>query len=470
LLAAPGSAGAQEPEVVCFGETPTMVGTDNADTLRGTSGHDVIDAGAGNDVVRAGGGDDIICGGAGDDQLSGGPGDDKIFDETGDDIITGGDGNDLLSGQLGDDVMRGGAGDDALFGGNGDEEDFTPGADELYGGPGNDFLSAGPGDDYVNGGAGDDQLLGGLGDDELRGAGGNDTLNGDFGDDQLYGGSGDDLLDGGPGVDVEVGGSGTDTVVRELGLADFIAAGDRDGIRTWAADKTIAQLNAEVAALDATQRDQLAAVVLDTNATGEDRDKMLRVLRTVLADADTGFYAEIWSYTFVELTGDGFFGTCNHLFLSPSSWTGLSDADALGILVHETFHSFDCVNGGPAGSLDEGAAIWVYKSNFAAALNPGETWAEATYGTKLFYRDIQGVPDFPLGAAAAPTQKLLDEYAVLAAHDPSQLPWNSTDRLVTCFDRYYAGLDRNVDFFTVWLPSVDAATQRMLADPGCKPL
>jgi hypothetical protein len=31
-------------------------------------------------------------------------------------------------------------------------------------------------------------------------------------------------------------------------------------------------------------------------------------------------------------------------------------------------------------------------------------------------------------------------------------------------------LDRNVDFLTVWLPSVQAATEAMLADPECRPL
>ena len=59
---------------------------------------------------------------------------------------------------------------------------------------------------------------------------------------------------------------------------------------------------------------------------------------------------------------------------------------------------------------------------------------------------------------------------VLAKKDPSQLPWNSTERLTTCFNRYWAGLNRNVDFFAVWLPSVAQATAAMLADPECRPL
>lgn len=259
-------------------------------------------------------------------------------------------------------------------------------------------------------------------------------------------------------------------VLVELTLTSLIDSGDRAGIRTWAANRSIAAINSEVAALDQAHRDRLAEVVLDTNATGADRDKMLRVMRTVLAHHELGFYAEVWSYTFVELTGGGFFGTCNHLFLSPDAWAGLSDQDARAVLMHESFHSFNCVNGGPVGSLDEGSAIWIVKITFGGDLRPGESLAEATYGSKLFHKVFFNNPNLPLTAPLNPTLKLLEVYEFLAAHDPSQLPWNSTDRLVTCFERYFADLDRNVDFFNVWLPAVAERTQRMLADSECKPL
>ncbi len=253
-------------------------------------------------------------------------------------------------------------------------------------------------------------------------------------------------------------------------LAELVDLGDRDAIRAWAADRSIATLNADVAALDAARRDRLPEVVLDSNATGANRDLMLRALRAILADADLGFYAEIWSYTFIELTGDGFFGTCNHLFLSPDAFGGLSEHDARNVLAHESLHSFNCVNGGPIGSLDEGAAIWIIKAGFGEPLLPGESWAEATYGSKLYHKVFFGNPNLPLVAPLQPTPKLLELYQWLSDHDPSKLPWNSTERLVTCFDRYFAGLDRNVDFFTAWLPAVDAATALMLADPECRPL
>jgi hypothetical protein len=253
-------------------------------------------------------------------------------------------------------------------------------------------------------------------------------------------------------------------------LSSLIAAGDRDGIRTWAAYHSIAAIDDAVAALKAAERDRLAEVVLDTNATGEARDKMLRVMRRALAVRELGFYTEVWSYTFVEIVPGGFFGGCNHLFLDPDAWGGLSDQDAWGVFLHESFHSFNCVNGGPAGALDEGSAIWITFAPFDAPLIPGQSLAETTYGTKLYYRDINGQPDYPLTAPLNPTQKLLDVYAYLSAHDPSQLPWNSNERLVTCFNRYFVDLNRNVDFFNVWLPAVKARTDLMLADPECKPL
>lgn len=138
--------------------------------------------------------------------------------------------------------------------------------------------------------------------------------------------------------------------------------------------------------------------------------------------------------------------------------------------MHESFHSFDCVNYGPVGALDEGAAIWVFKSAFPEGLSPAETWAEATYGTKLYYRDIVGWPVYPLLAVGSgASQKLLDVYRILSASDPSHLPWNSQDRLTNCFRQYFEPLDRNVDFYAVWLPAVQLATNEMVADPSCQP-
>ena len=52
-------------------------------------------------------------------------------------------------------------------------------------------------------------------------------------------------------------------------LAELVDVGDRDAIRARTADRSIATLNADVAALDTARRNQLAEVVLETNATGQ---------------------------------------------------------------------------------------------------------------------------------------------------------------------------------------------------------
>jgi Ca2+-binding RTX toxin-like protein len=518
-----------QTEALCFGEVATIVGTQRADILVGTRGRDVFLGLDGNDTIVGRHGDDFLCGDAGDDRLIGGSGNDVLQGDTdafGQDLLIGGRGNDRLSGQLGDDVLVGGAGDDELYGGDADDESLNPGEDRLLGGGGNDVLFGGPGQDHLSGGRGDDRAFGGGDDDLLDADAGNDQLNGDPGDDELrggrgddqmfgadgddrllgesgedrlfggfdeddlfggrgddelfgeegadrlFGGPGDDLMDGGPGDDEFDGGPDDDVQIDEveLTLAQLIDLGDRARIRDWSATRSIAEINAAVQLLDVAHRDRLAKVVLDSNATGADRDRFVRIMQGVLAHPDLGFYAEIWSYTFIELVPGGFFGTCGHLFLDPGAFGGLSETVARNVLVHESFHSFNCTNGGPIGSLDEGSAIWIFKAAFPASLLPGESWAEATYGTKLFYKEFQGNPDFPLVAPVSPTPKLIEVYEWLAANDPSRLPWNSTDRLVTCFDRYFAGLTRNVDFFTVWLPAVEEATQAMLADAECQPV
>ena len=93
------------------------------------------------------------------------------------------------------------------------------------------------------------------------------------------------------------------------------------------------------------------------------------------------------------------------------------------MVAHELLHSFNCVNGGPIGSLDKGAAIWVVKVGLGEPLLPGESWAEATYGIKRYHKVFFGNPDLPLVAPLQPTPKLLELYQWLSDHDPSRLPW-----------------------------------------------
>lgn len=73
-------AAGQTPD--CFGEEPTIVGTDGGETLAGTSGRDVIQALGGNDAVYGGGGNDWLRSHEGRDRLNGGPGTDvATFDQ-----------------------------------------------------------------------------------------------------------------------------------------------------------------------------------------------------------------------------------------------------------------------------------------------------------------------------------------------------------------------------------------------------
>ncbi len=75
----------------CFGEVPTIVGTNGRDEIRGTNGIDVILAKGGNDFVNSDRGADLICGGRGRDNLLG-------ETQTGHDQISGGAGGDKLKG------------------------------------------------------------------------------------------------------------------------------------------------------------------------------------------------------------------------------------------------------------------------------------------------------------------------------------------------------------------------------------
>jgi hypothetical protein len=50
------------------------------------------------------------------------------------------------------------------------------------------------------------------------------------------------------------------------------------------------------------------------------------------------------------------------IYLNPPAYLSLPDNDAVAVLLHESFHSFNCVNDGPDGALNEGAAIWIPKT------------------------------------------------------------------------------------------------------------
>jgi hypothetical protein len=137
----------------CYGQRPTIVGTDRADVIEGTPGRDVIAALGGDDTVRSIGGNDLVCLGAGNDRF----GFADHFARSDTLSVDGGTGNDTIAGH------RGGAG-------------------------------AGAGRDLLQGGIGNDDLFGGFGVDRAQGGPGQDEVDTRFNDPN-------DTADGGDGVD-----------------------------------------------------------------------------------------------------------------------------------------------------------------------------------------------------------------------------------------------------------------------------
>lgn len=248
-------------------------------------------------------------------------------------------------------------------------------------------------------------------------------------------------------------------------LKTLAARGDRQAIRNWANTKTVSVLNAEVAGLTLAEKAQLANSVLQSNAQGEQRTQLLQIMTTILSRRELGFYAEIWSYTDIFLDGNGFYYN-GAVHLEPNAFFGMGFPQQRDTVLHECFHSFNQENGGPPDALNEGSAIWVFKLSFPEGRGLEDwDWAEATFGTKSWYRDNEGKPNYLLEAPKNPSNKLLEVYDWLAAKDPSRLPWRSTEKLQAIYNRFYAGISRKSPN---WLTEVQGARNRMLQDPAMR--
>ncbi len=165
----------------CFGQTPTVVGTNGADTFSDTDPEDPLRAG---DVLLSLGGADrvtlegntprlLICTGAGQDSV--------VSEDAG------GEGGVSINGQ---------AGADRIY----DRSYARPPTGHrmrLYGGPGADFLRGGPANDKIAGGSGPDRASGAYGNDFIRMGRGRDRAEGTAGADRIGGGPGHDVLSGG---------------------------------------------------------------------------------------------------------------------------------------------------------------------------------------------------------------------------------------------------------------------------------
>lgn len=253
-------------------------------------------------------------------------------------------------------------------------------------------------------------------------------------------------------------------------LSSLIVAQNRDGIKAWAEQKTLIQINDEVASLTQNERDAIPAVVVDTNAQGTDKDKLLAAMSQVINKRELGFYTEIWSYTHIDLESGSGGGqaTCS------TATVNIKDADSatyLDTLIHESLHSFNCINGGPNGALNEGSAIWIFKIAFPQGRNPDELiggFAETVFGTVNYYRDygVNGGNQIPLTAFNPSTDQARDLFSYLAANDPSHLPWDNQTKLQYCYDTYYKNIPRTV---SDWFARAAGASTAMAADPQCTP-
>ena len=124
--------------------------------------------------------------------------------------------------------------------------------------------------------------------------------------------------------------------------------------------------------------------------------------------------------------------------------------------------------------MNEGSAVWIFKVAFPEDRAVGEIkagWAEATYGTVNYYRDIGLVgydKNIALAAPSKPSAKLIEVYNWMSSQDLSKLPWNSTAKLQSCYDKYYKNINRNVDF-SAWLNLAVSASDSMTQDIYCRP-
>ena len=163
-------------------------------------------------------------------------------------------------------------------------------------------------------------------------------------------------------------------------LQNILARQDRNAFEAWADSISVHELNQEMALLSNDQKRSLCAFLLESNTTGSDRTLLLGLMNEILSEYDLGFYSHVFSYTEINLTGDGFF-YCGNGTVEPAraSFLSLRETDKRNTLMHECFHSFNDSNQGPEGALNEGSAIWIYKRVFGTD-SPAEDFAEATFG------------------------------------------------------------------------------------------
>ena len=132
------------------------------------------------------------------------------------------------------------------------------------------------------------------------------------------------------------------------------------------------------------------------------------------------------------------------------------------ILAHELFHAFADAHGGGYGALNEGFGIAAREYAFT---DDEYNLAEMVYGTKNFYRDFNGQPDYPIGDMRNADPELQEFLEAMGARDSSLLAWQNPAQMEQEYKDYFVPINRNQDW-NDWLTEVAEATQKMLDARG----
>ncbi len=258
-------------------------------------------------------------------------------------------------------------------------------------------------------------------------------------------------------------------------VLSYIKNKDREGFASWSKNISAKDLNKIISNLSNENREKLISILLqieipektfetyNSESVKTTKTKILKALNTILANPYVaGIYADVLSKTTIEIGGDGFYNwgaILKKVSLTPEAFAQLSDDDAVAILSHELFHRFNDEYGGAEGANTEGSAIWIYKAAFKTKLEVGESWAEAMYGTKKFYEDINW-GNLTIEAPKNPSPKLIEVYNWMQTKDPSNLPWDSEELMTEYYNKYWKDLKRNVSW-EEWLAQADEANKKM---------
>lgn len=224
----------------------------------------------------------------------------------------------------------------------------------------------------------------------------------------------------------------------------------RAAFSRFAGARSVAAVNRAVSSLSDEQRGRLVDVVLNApDATTAQRARLKETLLSMISMPERGIYAEILTYAGVFANMGCCYYTGGAVFVQDN----LANRD---MLMHELWHAFNARYRGANGSLDEGLGIFVFK---ALDERKGEGLAEAVYGTQL------QIPSYTLAAATSPNAKLEEFARLIAKADDSNLPWDSTERLQSCFNQYWSALNRHAPN---WPELSRRATSAMAADLNCR--